>query len=222
MISSYPHISVVMPVYNAAKYLRESIDSIIGQSYTDFEFIIINDGSTDSTESIINSYKDSRIKYHKNDINRGIIYCLNKAIRMAKGSLIARMDADDISDEKRLEIQTEFLSTNSKVIVVGSAVHLIDEEGRRLEKSVPRITPNLLRWEAIFSTPMAHPTVLFRKKEIVALGLYKDKLHAEDYDLWTRVLIHHECANIQQALLCYRIHNSSITLKNNSKQKKNS
>jgi len=115
-----PAVSVVMPVYNGEKYLRESIDSILNQTYTDYEFIIVNDGSNDKTEEIILSYNDNRIRYIKNEKNLQIVKSLNRGIELAKGRYIARMDADDISLPRRFEKQITFMENNLEIGVCGT------------------------------------------------------------------------------------------------------
>src|SRR4051812_30773328 len=131
-----PKISVVMPVLNGEKYLREATESILNQTFKDFEFIIINDGSTDRTEEIIQSFADPRIVYIKNEKNVGLSRVFNQGIRAAQGTYIARMDADDISLLHRFEKELEYLENNPKIDIVGSAMMIIDAEGKKVRKAL--------------------------------------------------------------------------------------
>lgn len=199
-----PMISVVMPVYNAEKYLKESIDSILNQTYTDFEFIILNDGSTDNTEKIILSYDDQRIVYVKNEENLQIVKTLNKGIAISKGKYIARMDADDISLPERFEKQIKFMESNVDISVCGSFLETIGKEEKRIWKYP--ITPESIKVTLMFNSPLAHPSVIIRKsffdKAVYSLEYQK----AEDYYLWVENSNESKYANIPEVLLYYRLH----------------
>lgn len=220
--SNKPVISVVMPVLNGEKYLRKAIESVLNQSFKDFEFIIINDGSTDTTEEIIKSYQDPRIVYIKNSSNKGLSVSFNIGIRIARGTYIARMDADDICVLDRLERQLSFLKNYSNIDIVGSSVILTDGEGRNL-KQVNRPTNHMdIKWKSLFSTPVFHPTV-FAKSEILKNNPYDESLsNSEDYELWSRLLFttNTQFANIDEPLLFYRI--SGFTHKLNESKRINS
>src|SRR5215218_8009066 len=120
-----PQVSVILPVYNGEAYLQEAVDSILAQTFTDFELLIINDGSTDDSERIIDSYKDSRVKHLKNEQNRGLIFSLNRGVEAAKGAYIARMDADDVALPERLEKQMQYLKQNKEVGILSCTVSFI-------------------------------------------------------------------------------------------------
>lgn len=205
-----PKISVVMPVYNGGKYLKEAIDSVLGQTFSDFEFIIINDCSTDNTESIIKSYNDSRIKYIKNKKNLGVAESLNMGLEMAKGEYIARMDADDISLPKRFEIQIRFMGRHKNIAVCGGAIESFGEAHGRAynERSKGKTRVGFL-----FKSCLFHPTVMMRR-DIIEREHYRYDVHfdkVEDYELWTRILPKYDICSIRRVLLKYRVHSGQVT-----------
>ena len=209
-----PLISVLMPVYNSEKYLSQAIESILQQTYVNFEFLIFDDGSTDQSQDVISFYaaKDKRIKPFYNRENLGYVVHLNQGILISKGNFIARMDSDDISSPDRLYQQVHFLQKNPDTAVVGSSTLIINELGQELEVSVRHPSRKALFWQSFFTNPLAHPTVMFRKSVIVQSGLYDPaKLPAEDLDLWTRVLKVSSISNIEKPLLKYRQHPHSIS-----------
>lgn len=156
-------ISVVMPAYNAEKYIGQAIESILNQTYSNFEFIIINDGSNDKTKEVILSYKDDRIIYLENERNFGIVVTLNKGLEKANGEYIARMDADDIAEPNRFEKQIKYLDKNIEIGVLGSGICTF---GENIESKKRLFTTNAdqLKAELIFSSCIAHPTVMIRKE----------------------------------------------------------
>ena len=185
-------VSVIMPAYNASLYLRDAIDSILNQSYHNFELIIINDGSTDNTEAIILSYSDFRIRYVKNEENLKLIKTLNKGIDLALGKYIARMDADDISLSFRLEKEIQYLENNPSVDVVSCFPNNIDSKGKFLcHSSYFSCTENLsCRFVSLFEPPILHPGVMFRANILQAYK-YSDQsefYHIEAFELWNRML----------------------------------
>ncbi|OGF35795.1 hypothetical protein A2303_04670 [Candidatus Falkowbacteria bacterium RIFOXYB2_FULL_47_14] len=199
-----------MPVYNAAKYLHEAIDSILNQSFRDFEFLIIDDGSTDNSRKIIESYNDPRIRLIINDTNLRLIATLNKGIDLARGEYIARMDADDISLPKRIEKQVDFMDKNPKIGACGTWVKTFGEStgvNKYYTKS------DDIKAGFLFNTQMAHPSVIFRASLFKERGLCFDPnfIHAEDYELWTRIAPLTEFANLNKILLYYRITKNNIS-----------
>ncbi len=204
-----------MPVLNGEKYLNRAIESVLGQSFSDFEFVIINDGSTDKTEEVIKSYHDQRIVYLRNDQNLGLAKSFNIGIRVARGQFIARMDADDISITDRFEKQLYFLEKHKDVDIIGSSVILINKDGRRLKK-IKRPTNHIeIKWQSLFSTPLFHPTVMARS-EVLKENLFDESYHnSEDYELWSRLLFTTDTrfANISEPLLLYRTFSNSFTQK---------
>lgn len=220
-----PVISVLMPVYNSEKYLAEAIESVLNQSYTNFEFLIFDDGSTDSSKDIIKEYskKDSRIKSFFFKENQGYVIHLNQGLEIANGKYIARMDSDDICLPNRFKIQIEYLESHPEIWVLGSSSIIINDQGEEMGKSKRFNNPDELYFMSFFINPLSHPTVFFRKKEIKSIGGYNEKKQpSEDFDLWTRVLNKGKIANIEQPLLKYREHDSSISVKKRELQKKNS
>ena len=156
----FVQLSVVMPVYNAEKYLSEAIESILQQSFEDFEFLIINDGSTDRSKDIVLQYDDPRIIYVENDSNMGLIATLNRGIKLARGLFLARMDADDISVKDRFAKQIAFLKNNPNYGLCGSTVRIIDGKGQRKKRVMLPITDTEIRTYSYFSSPLIHPTVM--------------------------------------------------------------
>ena len=203
-----PKVSVLMPVYNTKEeYLREAIESILNQTFTDFEFVIINDGSTnENIEKVIKSYNDKRIRYFNQD-NHGLIYTLNKGIELCKGEYIARMDSDDISLPKRLEKQVKYLDSNSSVGVIGSWINCFPQGKVVKLISQPKYF-NLLQGNCF-----AHPSLMIRKSVLKQFNFrYGNYIHAEDYELWSRMIRYTEFCNIQEVLLNYRCHNEQISV----------
>src|SRR6187551_2698878 len=160
-----PAVSVILPAYNCEKYIAQAIKSVLQQTFTDLELIIINDGSTDKTESIILSFADPRIIYLKNETNRGLIFTLNRAIEIAQGTYIARMDADDISLPARVAKQKKFLDTHLETTMVSTTINLIDENGSDkgtwlLDRK--KIYHNAIRNKMPFENCIAHPSIMIR------------------------------------------------------------
>lgn len=207
-----------MPVYNGERFLKEAIESILTQTYTDFEFIIINDGSTDKSEEIIKSFPDPRIKLIS-QTNKGIIGALNAGLKIAQGDYIARMDADDISEPMRLQEQLAFMQSNPSIVLCGTWAKTINENGAIIGSyNYPPVTHTNIRKAIIRHNPFIHPSVMFTQKVIEKVGLYNlNYKHAEDYELWTRIVARFKTANIPKHLLRYRITSGSITQKNWSK-----
>jgi len=200
-----PFVTVLMPVFNGEKYLNEAIESILNQTYTNFEFLIINDGSTDSTEDIILSYTDSRIRYIKNETNIQLIASLNKGIQLSNGKYIARMDADDMSLPHRLEKQVQFMEANTEVGICGSWVQKFGQRNEivRYPETHDEISVSLLFYSSISHPASIWRTELFRKYSLI---FKSDYLYAEDYKLWADAFRIMRLYNIQEILLKYRLH----------------
>lgn len=216
-----PQITVLMSVFNGEKFLKEAIDSILNQTYGDFEFVIINDGSRDSSKDIILSYNDSRIRLINNENNIGLIASLNKGLTLARGEYIARQDADDISLLSRLEKQVRFFKKNKNAGVVGTNFIIINESGEEInkvkfpEKSVD-LKKGLLR-----ASQFAHGSTMFKKKCIERVGPYREEFkHCEDYDLWLRFSHYYELANLQEYLYKWRLAVSSISFEHRYYQRR--
>lgn len=204
-------VTVLMPVYNGAKYLREAIKSILGQTFKYFEFLIIDDGSTDKSLEIIKSYGDDRIKLVTIK-HAGIVGALNRGLDLAQGEYIVRMDADDISCPDRLEKQVRFMDAHPQVGVCGSCVKIFTRF--KLLGYVIKLPtePETIKSELKIHNVIQHPSVIIRKSFFDKYKLrYSEKFpHAEDYDLWVRVSKLFPLANIPEVLLYYRYRPQSV------------
>lgn len=211
-----PLVSVIMTAYNAEKYIGEAIESILNQTFRQYEFLIIDDCSTDSTGKIIDEYakRDGRIKAIHNPENLYISKATNLAISLSQCDILAKMDADDIALSRRLERQYDFLQKNSDVAVVGAHMEIIDERGEHIcyRRYLP--TDAELREKMFRYSPVAQPTVMYRKSAIIAFGCYSPVYApAEDLNLWFRVGTQYKFANIQEVLLKYRFFSNSSSNK---------
>lgn len=206
-----PLVTVLLPVYNGALHLNEAIESILNQTFTDFELLIINDGSIDNSESIICSYNDQRITYLLNDTNKGLIYTLNKGIGLAKGKYIARMDADDISLPERIIKQVAAFKTYSDLAVCGTAYETFG--GENSKKHLLPLSFESINTELLFSCCIGHPTVMMRKSFLIEQNLaYQESyLHAEDYKLWLDISTKGQIINLPEVLLMYREHSGQVS-----------
>ena len=212
-----PKISVLMPVYNAENFLKEAIDSILNQTFKDFEFLIINDGSTDKSKEIILSYNDPRIRYFENKSNLGVARTLNKGLRIAKGKYIARMDADDISYIQRLKLEYDEIIKNQMVAVIASYYDVISEKGKYLYTVKDASSVEEIYYALQFRNCLGHPTVIFNK-EIVLNEFHGYKsCEAEDYELWLRVSKKYKILKVKNILHQLRI--SDISRMSQSKEK---
>ncbi len=214
--SMEPRITVLMPVYDAGEYIEEAMKSILSQTFRDYEFLIINDGSTDNSADVIRKFSDSRIRFVENESNIGLSGTLNKGIRLARGEYIARMDADDITLPTRFEKQVGFLDQNPDVALCGTW-YTVFGATRRTTLRLP-INQKEIKCYLLFNPPFGHPTVMFRKTVFVTRGLWFDKDYtpAEDYNCWVRFVEHERLANIPEVLLMYRIHKHQMTQPPNS------
>lgn len=208
--SEPPKITVLMPVYNGEKFLREAIESILNQTFTDFELLIINDGSTDKSVEIIESYKDPRIRLLHNEKNKGLIYSLNRGIDLASGEYIARMDCDDISLPKRLEKQVAFMDAHPDVGASGTWIKKFGNSGSKV-LFFP-IKTEYIKCGFLFNCMLPHPSVMIRKKLFLRNNLYYDPAYnnAEDYELWVRCQKYFPLQNIGKILLLYRLHDEQV------------
>lgn len=213
-----PLISVIMSIYNGEKYLKEAIDSILGQSYKNFEFIIINDGSIDNSLSIVKNYKemDNRIVLIENSGNKGLIYSLNRGLDLSKGKYIARMDADDISEKNRFLEQISFLEKNENIAMCSTYVKMFKDNFKFLSKKFgSEIESEKIKTILLFKNYIAHPTVMIRKEIIDKYNLKynsEDK-GMEDYGLWLYLSKYENIATIPKYLLRYRFLGNSISSK---------
>lgn len=213
-----------MPVFNQeAHYLRESIESILSQSYSDFEFIIIDDGSNDVVVTILDEYskRDKRIRVFRNEVNSGIVTSLNRGISHAQGEYVARMDSDDISLKERFEKQLQFLEEHPDHMLVGTSAITIDEDGRETGYLVfPQRYHSIVR-SILLRNPILHPTWFVRRALFEEAGRYdEDATRIEDYEFLLRVAPKYKIANLPEKLLRYRFNQSGISFKNNKLQEK--
>ncbi len=204
-----PIVSIVMCCFNGEQHIREAIDSVLGQTYENFEFIIWNDGSTDSTEEIINKYKDSRIKYfyHK---NTGLGLALNMACNEAKGKYIARIDADDLCKPERIAMQVSYMESHKSVVLISCLAEYIGENGEFLGFAIPYTHPKILKKHL---TCIAHPGVMMRKDAYDKTGGYPPLKRSQDLFLWNRICKFGEVRILELPLIQYRISDNAISSK---------
>lgn len=205
-------VSVVLPVFNGAKYVLGSINSILNQTFQKFELIIVNDGSTDETANVLKNIHDLRIKVITFKKKRGIAYAINAGVSRANGMYIARMDSDDLSISTRLEEQVSFLKTHPNVALVGTWSKLINSEGKKVgEKRFP-IEDREIRSIIIRFNPFIHPSIMVRKRVILEVGRYSQEYEgAEDYDMFLRICAKYRVANIPKLLIKFRLHSGSAS-----------
>lgn len=207
-------ISVLLPVYNAERYLPECVDSVLGQTFTDFEVIAVNDGSTDHSLAILEAYavQDARLKVISRP-NTGIVGALNDGLAASRGEFVARMDADDYAYPYRFEKQLDFLRSHSDCVACGTAVHFTDPQGRPVKPC-----PRPLTHDSIVSSlldgdggALIHPSIMFRRDAVVSLGAYRECAQwIEDLDLYLRLSECGQLANLPDYLLNYRQHPQSV------------
>ncbi len=224
-----------MSAYNSENFINDAIESVLNQTYKDFEFIIVDDGSTDKTLSIIKRFKDKRIKLIQNSRNEGLTKSLNIGLEAAEGKYVARMDADDICNPDRLFLQINFLKKNPNIGVLGTDITYINETGKKF-KSIAKLknlktnnifsylvnmqkpkSHNLCVWYLLFKNCFYHPTVMFDKDIVRNSGGYKAK-RSEDLDLWIRLFNKTNFANLKTSLLYHRIHSNQSSLERSSKE----
>ena len=206
-----PVVSILMPVYKTAPYLREAMDSILSQTFTDFELIILNDCSPDNADEILDTYTDSRIVRYKGEKNVGLSNILNVGIGMAQGEYIARMDSDDLSMPDRLQIQLDFLEAHLDIDLVSAGMQLF---GAKDEVWIREQNPEKVKIEALFHSPILHASSMWRRMRFEENGLKfrQEMVPSEDYDLWTRAMVKGlKLVNLRQVLYKYRIHQAQAT-----------
>lgn len=203
-----PLVSVILPCYNAGKYLEQALDSIINQSYQNIEILLVDDGSTDNSENIYKRYQqqESRLKIHKNLTNIGLINTLNHAINLAEGDYIARMDADDISELNRIEKQVNFLQNNPDISILGTGAIPIDKNGNKQDiKEEVYLHSTTIQFSALFTQPLFHGSIIAKSSVLKSNTYSLDYKHSEDFELWLRILsLGHQIANLPDALYLYR------------------
>jgi glycosyltransferase involved in cell wall biosynthesis len=209
-----PKLSVLMPVYNGEKYIHEAIDSILSQTFADFEFVIIDDASTDRSVDVIRSFGDPRILFLQNDSNLGLIATLNRGLDTVSGEYVARMDQDDVSLPERFAKQVVFMDSNPKVAASGTWARDIDEGGRIIGRRPHVPVGRQMENDFWHPSPMIHPSVMIRLEHLGNVRYNPEAIHAEDYDLWLSLKKKHQLDNLPEYLLLYRVHPESITRMN--------
>lgn len=202
-----PKLSVLMPVYNAQQFLSEAIESILNQTFTDFEFIIIDDCSSDNSIAIIQSYKDTRIRFYKNEKNIGISKTLNKGIELANSDWIARMDSDDISYPCRLQQQYDFISAHPDGALFSCWVKVVDQQGKLIRQD--NFKSEYYYYNLTFICWIYHPSVIYRKRAVQEVGMYTVP-YAEDHELFWQLSRKYKMYNVPEVLLDYRVTNQSL------------
>lgn len=211
---SHPRVSMLMPVYNGRRHLRTAVESVLNQTFKDFEYIIIDDGSTDDTWDILSEYAtwDQRIRLVRNEQNMGVTGSLNKGVALARGDYIARQDADDVSLPHRLDRQVQYMDIHPNVGLVGTWAQLIYEDGNQGETVTSSTMAGVIRWTLLFGNCFVHPSVMLRKTVLRQIGTYDpQRPHAEDYDLWSRMSFTIPLTNLPEVLVHKRLGASRVS-----------
>ena len=207
---STPRITVLMPVFNAERYLTEALDSILAQTYCNFRLLIIDDASTDSSRDIIEAVSDYRVENIRLDKSRGVSYALNLALDLADTEFVARMDADDIATPDRFDQQLKFLTENPDVGVCGSSIEMLRGNSKCVVR-YPKTHDEILGSLAIFKRSICHPSVMIRLSELQGARYCESYAHSEDLHMWHNLIRHTRFHNIQKPLLAYRMHDSQVS-----------
>lgn len=216
-----PVISVLMCVYNGELYLKQAVESILSQTYRQLEFVVVNDGSTDATGEMLDSYKDPRIVRVDNDTNLGLVGALNRGRRVARGQYIARMDADDVSEPLRLERQLRYLERHPEVGVLGTYMRQVSGNRDGLAPFRPPTLHDVIEWTMLFECPVAHATVMMRKRTLEAVHGYDPSYpYNEDTELWSRAIVRTRFANLPEMLYCRRWHKDSLCSRHADSQRR--
>ncbi len=212
-----PLVTVLMAVYNGQAHVRQAVEGILAQTFRDFEFVIVDDGSTDGTSRVLDEYDDPRIVRLKHESNRGLIAALNTGLAAARGEFVARQDADDFSFPQRLQTQVDFLRSRPDVAVVGSDTFFEPVEGGARSRRTVETDPLRLAWTLLFYCPLTHSSILFRREAIQVLGGYGEAdVFAEDFALWARVSRSSKVASVGAVLVIRRRPPESITERHGS------
>jgi glycosyltransferase involved in cell wall biosynthesis len=211
-----PYISVIMPVHNGERFLGEAVESILAQTYRDFELIIVDDGSTDGTSALLERYRqvDPRVRLYQQPANRGVYISRNLACQHASGQVLALMDADDVSLPDRFQRQVEYLNQMPEIGVVGSAAQAIDEGGAAQNLMNFPTMPGVLGWMILFSNFFVLSSVMIRRSIMEQLGYYRTDVNVgQDFDLWARAGRITQMVNLPEPLVKYRVWNGNMTAK---------
>jgi glycosyltransferase involved in cell wall biosynthesis len=213
-----PVLSIIMPVYNSVNYLAEAVESVLLQTFTNFELIIIDDASTDGSAEIISGFKDDRVKKLRNQQNQGIVYSRNRGLDRARGNFVAQFDSDDIAMPKKFEKQINFLKQNPDFGMVGSWVKMIDSEGKLMGQTwklpaKPKLIPAIM----LFRNYFVQSTIVARKEAIPSGGYKTGYDVVEDYKMWIEIARKHMVWNLPEHLVDYRVHGASATNSDNAR-----
>jgi glycosyltransferase involved in cell wall biosynthesis len=210
-----PKVSVITVTFNREAFIREAINSVLAQSFTDWELLVIDDASTDNTKSIVDEYisKDSRIKYFRNEQNLGIAKTRNRGLELAEGEYIAPLDSDDVwLDKNKLQKQVEFLDINQDYAMLGGGIMHIDANSRHIKKVLYPVYDSTIRNIILQFNPFPQSSLLYRKRVALGCGGYSESYKiCDDYDLWLKMGLEHKFTNIPQVLTGYRVHTTNIT-----------
>ena len=210
-----PLVSIVLPVYNGARYLGAAIESVLRQTYSNFELLVIDDGSSDSSVALAAAYArlDSRVVIFRNEVNLGLVSTLNRAFSLAKGDLIARLDADDIADAQRLQLQVSRFLEDPDIVALGTGIRLMDEDGTTLRRQPRVVCGNvLLRWCMLRGTCLYHPTLMLHVRRLGSPVRYSAQFaHSEDYELLLRLSRLCVIDNLPSVLVSQRVHRQSVS-----------
>lgn len=209
-----PRVSVILPLFNAAAYVEKAVESILRQTFDSFELLVVDDHSTDDGPDKCRGFRDSRLRVIPNEGPKGVARAFNAGLQHARGSLIARMDADDVSFPNRFELQVEYLDKNPNVHVLGTGIEIVDASGKvRKDPSIRPLSPNHVRWSLLFYCSVAFPTVMARRDVLAELGGCDSTASpADDYDLWLRASrAGFVIANLKEILLRYRINPTGLS-----------
>ncbi len=216
-------VSVLMAAYNAEKYIGAAITSILRQTLSDLELIIVVDESRDNSRHVVESFNDPRVRVIWNPVNRGECYARNLGVKAAQGQYLAVLDSDDLAHPDRLRRQVEFLDRNPDTCLVGTAFETIDESGRSTGVQRLPTNPTEVRWKLLFGNVFGHSTVMLRLEDVRAIGGYDEQLpFAQDFDLWVRLAQRARLAQLADVLTLYRVHSSSSTYTTQCEEKERS
>ena len=212
---SRPRVSVVTPAYNAAPYLQQALDSMLGQTFTDFEMIVVDDASSDATLEILVANRDPRLRVVRNAQNLGVVGSRNRGMSLARGALIAPFDADDVSLPNRLAKQVAYLDAHPETTLIGTGTRYLEGGAVRPGKLVSRTEPVLLRWYLHVGNPFGHSTVMYRASAVAALGelMIEEYFYAEDFEYFHRLMTQGEVGFLNEPLVLYRRHPGAVSMK---------
>ncbi len=221
MTATDPRVTVLMAVHNESAFVADAIESILAQTFSDFELLVVDDASTDETPAILDRFDDGRLRILRNTTNIGLTASLNVGLQVARGrDYIARLDGDDMAKPDRLADQVTFLDRNRDVGIVGSSRLVVDEAGALLYEAVALETDCDIRWRMLLGNALAHPTVMMRRAVLDAHQLRYDESFrtAQDYELWTRLLTVTQAANLREPLVTYRRRKQGVSISRRDEQ----